>query len=221
MGLIWLVRHGQAAFGAADYDVLSPLGGRQAAALTDRLRRLGRIDRVVHGDLVRQRVTAELALQPLGFEVPIVQDARWNEFDQEALLVRTRPSGEAAVVADEQGRRDKVLLADAIDRATERWVADARGPTPGSFGAFRGGVEEGLADVATAPGTTVVFSSAGVIGAACLDLLGLPDSAWPHLNRVMVNAGVTKLVVGRRGVTLVSFNDHAHLEHDRELVTYR
>ena len=33
MGQILLVRHGQASWGAADYDVLSPLGERQAAAL--------------------------------------------------------------------------------------------------------------------------------------------------------------------------------------------
>ena len=32
MGVVLLVRHGQASFGAADYDVLSPLGERQAAA---------------------------------------------------------------------------------------------------------------------------------------------------------------------------------------------
>ena len=37
-----------------------------------------------------------------------------------------------------------------------------------------------------------------------------------------VNTGVTKLVTGRRGVTMVSFNEHGHLEgRDPELLTYR
>jgi hypothetical protein len=39
---------------------------------------------------------------------------------------------------------------------------------------------------------------------------------------VIVNTGIVKLAYGRAGTTLVSFNDHAHLEADpRELVTYR
>jgi hypothetical protein len=38
---------------------------------------------------------------------------------------------------------------------------------------------------------------------------------------VCVNSGVTKLVTGRRGVTLVSFNEHTHLESQPGLLTYR
>jgi hypothetical protein len=37
----------------------------------------------------------------------------------------------------------------------------------------------------------------------------------------VVNGSITKLVTGRRGVTLVSFNEHAHLESAPELLTYR
>ena len=33
MGTLYLVRHGQASFGADDYDVLSPLGHQQALRL--------------------------------------------------------------------------------------------------------------------------------------------------------------------------------------------
>ncbi|MDO8419608.1 MAG: histidine phosphatase family protein, partial [Rubrivivax sp.] len=33
MGTLYLVRHGQASFGAADYDQLSDLGARQCRAL--------------------------------------------------------------------------------------------------------------------------------------------------------------------------------------------
>ena len=42
---------------------------------------------------------------------------------------------------------------------------------------------------------------------------------WMRLNPVTVNASVSKVVVGARGTTLVSLNDHSHLEPD--LVTYR
>jgi hypothetical protein len=36
-----------------------------------------------------------------------------------------------------------------------------------------------------------------------------------------VNSGVTKLVSGRRGITLVSFNEHTHVEGLPGLLTYR
>jgi len=44
---------------------------------------------------------------------------------------------------------------------------------------------------------------------------------WRRLNPVCVNSGVTKLVTGRRGLTLVSFNEHTHLDPKPDLLTYR
>ncbi|NER60017.1 histidine phosphatase family protein, partial [Pseudomonas sp. MAFF212428] len=58
MGSIFLIRHGQASFGADDYDVLSPTGIAQSEALGDYLARLGlRLDRCVAGTLRRQQDT--------------------------------------------------------------------------------------------------------------------------------------------------------------------
>jgi broad specificity phosphatase PhoE len=71
-------------------------------------------------------------------------------------------------------------------------------------------------------GTVLASTSGGVIAAICADLLGIGGAGWLELNRVMVNASVTKLIAGSSGnFTMVSFNDHAHLEHDRSLITYR
>jgi hypothetical protein len=52
-------------------------------------------------------------------------------------------------------------------------------------------------------------------------LLGGDPALWSRLNVVCVNTGVTKVVTGRRGATLVSFNEHTHLEGEPELLTYR
>lgn len=79
-------------------------------------------------------------------------------------------------------------------------------------------VADGLGSGATA----VVFTSGGVISAVCARLLALPPAAVVAFNRVTVNAGITKVVHGRRGLTLVSFNDHAHFEGPNAgLLTYR
>jgi broad specificity phosphatase PhoE len=68
----------------------------------------------------------------------------------------------------------------------------------------------------------VVVTSGGVISAVCAGLLGLDDAAWAGLNRVIVNTAITKLVHGRSGTTLLSVNDHAHLEtQPKDFLTYR
>jgi hypothetical protein len=67
-----------------------------------------------------------------------------------------------------------------------------------------------------------VFTSGGVIAATATMLWELPEQALITLNRVAVNTAITKIVTGRSGVTLVSFNEHGHLEHGAEpLVSYR
>ncbi len=91
MGNLYLIRHGQASFGADDYDVLSPVGVRQSHALGEHLAQLGvRLDRCVAGDLRRQQDTARLALQALhasGCPVPAVEtDAAFNEFDADGVI---------------------------------------------------------------------------------------------------------------------------------------
>jgi broad specificity phosphatase PhoE len=62
VGQVLLVRHGQASWGAADYDVLSPLGERQAVATGTFLAGV-RPDAVVHG-------LANVSLRPSGAARP-------------------------------------------------------------------------------------------------------------------------------------------------------
>ncbi len=58
MGTLYLVRHGQASFGAADYDQLSPLGRLQSQRLGAWLRVQGlRFDAVLTGTLRRHAQT--------------------------------------------------------------------------------------------------------------------------------------------------------------------
>jgi len=66
MGQILLVRHGQASWGAADYDVLSSLGEEQGSAVGAALADV-QPDVVVHGTMLRQRRTAELAAAAAGW----------------------------------------------------------------------------------------------------------------------------------------------------------
>lgn len=60
MGTLYLVRHGQASFGADDYDVLSPLGHQQALRLGEYFAAKGMVfDAALTGTLQRQISTYE------------------------------------------------------------------------------------------------------------------------------------------------------------------
>lgn len=216
MGVLLLVRHGQASFGADDYDVLSPLGAEQARALAARLApAAGAVRRVVSGGLQRQRSTATELLRAWDREPgELVVDPRWDEYDALDVLTGLEvPSGSPS-----DGRAFQALL----DTGLARWTsgehdAEYREPWP----AFSARVRAALADASAGPGTTVAVASAGSVAVACAAVLDAPPPVWQALARTAVNAAVTKVVTGRSGTSLVSVNDHAHLEHDPRLVTYR
>lgn len=237
MGVLLLVRHGQASFGSDDYDVLSHTGHRQAEELGRSLADRGaRVDRIVTGALRRQRDTATALAHAAGWDLPAEQDARWDEFDHEGVLARHHPqfadpaTGRAFLAA----QPDPVAAYQRLfGEAVEAWVRGNFSPGADdvvgqveAHGAFVGRVRSALSDLAaaagegTGAGTTLVLTSGGVIAAIVAGLLDAPGS-WQRLNTVTVNTGVTKVLLGRRGPVLSTFNEHGHLEHDRSLITYR
>ncbi len=224
--IVLLIRHAQASFGAEDYDVLSELGRRQVDALAGALERRGVVaDVVVSGTLRRQRDTAQRWAQRTGARASV--DARWNEYSDDDVL--THHSTSATRLARRPGDApavDSQTFQTVLDDALASWIeagADGAGAQP--WPAFRAGIEAALDDVARGLGrgeTALVFSSGGTIAAAAAALLGLPAHAFVALNRVSVNTAISKVVVGRRGRSLVSYNEHGHLdEAGGDLLTYR
>ena len=225
MGILLLVRHGQASLGAADYDQLSGLGYRQARAAGARLARADLvIDRVVCGTLARQRdsaaaVMAELPPPPGNGPAgswPHVDD-RLDEYDHGALLATGTAAVSFETVTSAEANRE---LQPALEAAIARWAAGDAGAGE-SHDAFTGRVEAVMADLTREPGCTVAVTSGGVIAVACTQALGLEAGRWPALARVIVNGSITKFISGRTGTNLLTFNDHAHLEDDRSLISYR
>jgi broad specificity phosphatase PhoE len=216
VGVLVLLRHGQASMGAADYDQLSELGHRQARAAGARLARadLG-VGQVWTGALSRQQETARAVLAELGRPPGDLRtDDRLDEYDPAGILGTSDPF--AGATTPESRRALQVTL----DEALARWI---RGGTayPETHAAFTTRVQAAVAELAALPGTTLAVTSAGVIGVACAQVTGLPADRWPALARVAVNASLTKLITGSTGTNLLTFNDHAHLEDDRSLITYR
>jgi broad specificity phosphatase PhoE len=207
-----LVRHAQGSFGGADYYVLSERGREQAAALADDLETRGiGVTRVLSGSLARQQDTAAPIAERFGHETEI--DRRWNEYESEDFIA----SHASPSLCEGTQREFQALL----DEALVDWVTRDGGSWP----AFRDRVQSAFSEVAgslESGETAVISTSGGPIAAIAVGLLVLPPEAFVALNRVAVNAGVTKVVSGASGATLVSFNEHGYLERPgRSLLTYR
>jgi broad specificity phosphatase PhoE len=233
MAELFLIRHGQASFGAANYDKLSPVGEEQARLLGRWWRQCGLIcDRVVHGRPERQRETARLCLDESGGPAP----NRWEEldgfgeFDHETVIARHEPAfADKAVLqrflagAAEPRRAYQTMFAAAVARWTGgRYDGDYREPWP----AFRARVSGALQQVIAGPARRVaVFTSGGPITAVLQEVLALPDAASFGLNWPLVNSGVTRLRFSARAgaLTLATYNAHPHIDAtgDPALVTYR
>ena len=127
---IFLVRHGQASFGAQDYDELSPLGRTQSRALGRWLRAQGiRFDAAWCGERVRQRDTALLALAEMGQALEPGVDAAFNELDADRLLRHAVPrillqEGEAMLSKVQSGERIVTLEVTGKPWSTEQLAAE-------------------------------------------------------------------------------------------------
>jgi broad specificity phosphatase PhoE len=217
MGVVILVRHGQASFGADDYDVLSETGWEQGRLLGGWLgEKADSPTTLVRGSMRRHRETAEAAGWP-----DAVVDAGWDEFDHLGVVARYPDLP--------QGELDNREFQRVFELATARWTAgehDAEYDEPWS--AFRARVTASLADVcdrAGPGGTAVVVTSGGPIAAACAALVH-PDAddatfgrLWSRFNTTIVNSSFTRVVVGSTGARLLTFNEHPHLEGEH--LTYR
>jgi broad specificity phosphatase PhoE len=227
VGQLLLVRHGQASWDADDYDVLSETGWEQSRLLGRALAARGIVpDVALMGGLRRHRETAEACLAELGTAggsapVETVVDPGWDEFDHVTMLGKL-PTSFAG------DRPTKAEFQTWFESATDRWTGgEYDDEYDESFTVFTDRVGSALRRTAEAAGsgTAVVFSSGGPIAWSTASLLADEREAaarlWRRLNPVCVNSGVTRVVTGRSGTTLVSFNGHAHLDGLDGMLTYR
>ena len=220
MGTLYLVRHGQASVGAADYDQLSPLGRQQSERLGAWFRERGlRFDAVLTGTLRRHAQT--LAGIEAGMQVrhDVLTLPGLNEFDSEAV-VRTIHAGPiAAAETPEQVRQHFRLLRSGL----RQWMAGATQPAGmPSHADFVAGLVQALDQVRAtqAEGTTLLVSSGGPIATAISHVLSLGADATIELNLHIRNSALSEFKVGPKRHTLISFNTLPHLDGDAAAVTF-
>ena len=219
MSHVWLIRHGQASFGADDYDKLSELGVRQARMLGVFLARRGeRPERLLCGTLKRQRETAAALAEGLaegGVEVPELEiHAGFNENDADALIADWIARGGDVPNKDDRKGYYRIMV-----KALFAWH---RGEIDGSesFVSYEARVAEALALAAEGARPSFAVSSGGTIGQMVRKLMEAPPAQAARLQMQIKNSSYTRLAGRPERLSLLSFNETPHLDEQPELITW-
>ncbi len=241
MGTLYFVRHGQASFGAANYDQLSPLGERQSQALGRYWAQQGlQFDAVITGSLMRHRQTLahivegsnleqkkRLASVFKGFDATkIVANAgldealvgahpALNEYDSEALIAaQLRASAQSHEGLGDPRSPDGYKAHFRVLRlALQSWIAGDIAPLGmPAFAQFRSELMQVLHGVARADAQVLVVSSGGPISTALMHVLGAAPLTLIDLNYQMKNTAISTLHVSTSKLHVSGFNALPHLD---------
>lgn len=236
MASLYLIRHGQASFGSANYDQLSPLGQRQADVSGRFFADVGmHFAQAVSGDLSRQRETGERILASQAEAATLRVDPRLNEVDNEgqiaALLPMLCERDAAFAERVKAGRSDSKQYQKVIQAVFNAWVSPDCPELPGTaswpdyLAGVKGALEEAMSSAAGSS-DTAIFTSGGTIATAVSWVLGVPHEKIYGFYEPVFNCSITRLIFSRGRVSLSNFNDTAHLQLlsqqlGESLVTYR
>lgn len=212
MGTLYLVRHGQASFGAADYDQLSELGQKQSERLGRYWRERGvTFDAVLTGTLRRHAQTWAGIAAGAGYDNEVVALEGLNEYDSEAVIAAIHPQPLQRPDTPEMYRHHFRLLRDGL-RQWMNGVVSPRGMP--SYADFQAGVSDALDRVRRDhEGNVLIVSSGGPISTAVGQVLGTTPETTIELNLRIRNSALTQFDFNPKRHSLVSFNTLPHLDH--------
>lgn len=212
MGQLYLVRHGQASFGADDYDQLSELGRRQAVELGRYWARRGwRPDAVLTGSLRRHAQTWEGIAEGAGLDLQPLVWPGLNEYDSHAVIRTVHPHPLARPDTPELYRHHFRLLRDGLAQWMAGTVSPAGMPT---YEDFVRGVTGALDHVRTRHlnQRVLIVSSGGPISTAVGHVLGMSPEATIELNMRIRNSAVCEFQFNPKRHTLLTYNTLPHLD---------
>ena len=234
MGTLYLVRHGQASFGAEDYDNLSELGQRQSVRLGEYWRDKGlKFDAVLVGTLKRHAQTLAGITEGMATAAPgrpkqgtapsegsDVRDAtsvgatlQWpglNEYDSAAVIGAIHPGKLEKPDTPEMYRHHFRLLRDGLTQWMNGVVSPKGMPT---YPEFLRGVTSALDHVRkTHEGNVLIVSSGGPISTAVGHILGTTPEVTIELNLRIRNASITEFAYTPKRHMLLTYNTLPHLD---------
>ncbi|GLS24705.1 histidine phosphatase family protein [Marinibactrum halimedae] len=228
MSNVLMVRHGQASFGAANYDKLSTLGHQQARWLGDYYRVQGlRFDHVFVGEQVRHRETAEsLCTAFEGTVEPFQVHAGLNEFDFKAVIAAYQAKSANQQVLEGMTPREFFKL---LRKAMLAWMSNELDPShhpdfQETWTDFTGRVLAAAEVIGQAArnGRVLVVSSGGVMSTLMAHVLDCPNESIIDINLQVKNTAQITYQATSGGFKLTGFNATPHLESSErsEFITY-
>ena len=211
MGTLYLVRHGQASFGADDYDVLSAMGHQQSARLGEYFKLKGiAFDAALTGTLKRQIQTYAGICQGMGAEPAATQWPGLNEYDSHAVIAAIHPHKLEKPTSPEMYRDHFRLLKDGL----AQWMAGVVSPVGmPNYTEFVLGVTSALDHVRkNCDGNVLLVSSGGPISTAVGHVLGTSPETTIELNLRIRNCSVSEFAFTPKRHMLVTYNTLPHLD---------
>lgn len=208
MQKILMVRHGQASYGAEDYDNLSELGKQQSFWLGTHLHQLGFVPSLsVDGSLKRHAQT----LAEIGKSMPITKQITDPAFIEISLtnIVEGYRKKYNNLPDYEQ---DRSLLDEALRLVLTAWVEGQFIADELPWADYTAQVVNGLKRLEAHGENILVVTSGGTISAAVGAAQNLNAEAVVSMMLKIHNSSMTKLIATTRGFELHSLNNVAHLE---------
>lgn len=233
MSTIYFIRHGQASFGAENYDELSLIGQQQACLLGQHLQRIFKdkpIPLVMAGSMQRHQHTAQLALNSCVQEVSVLTNAAWNEFNHQQVFAKydarfQQPAILKQMIIDAGNPR--AYLSQIFSSAIERWTnGEFHSEYDESWLEFKTRVEIALDELCVhlkqnQTQDALVFSSGGVISVVLGKILGLTPEETFGLSWEIANASITQLSLLDGELKLSYMGEHDFISNQHpELLTW-
>jgi broad specificity phosphatase PhoE len=223
MPTLYLVRHGQASFGAEDYDNLSDLGHRQSLQLGHYFKAKNlKFDAAYAGTLRRHAQTYAGIAQGMGIAQDALLRPGLNEYDSDAVVAAIHPAPLSREKTPENYRKHFRLLRDGL----AAWMDGSAAPKAmPAYPDFVRGITDVLDEVRMQFGgqddaRILICSSGGPISTAVGHVLGTSPQTTIELNLRIRNSSVTEFAFTPKRHMLVTYNTLPHLEELPDWVTY-
>ncbi|MDU8928132.1 histidine phosphatase family protein [Alisedimentitalea sp. MJ-SS2] len=217
---LFLIRHAQASFGAANYDKLSDLGHEQSEELGRALKAQGVTPTSFWaGTLTRHRETLDGILRGMGASAAPQTHAGFNEFDFTALLNAKYAEQPAPENMHTERKSHFRTLRDTV----LEWERDDIPNPPESWADFTNRTRHAMRTAMDPDQQTVLaVSSGGAIGRIVADTLDCPPGQQIKLQLQTRNCSVTRFVYSARTTYLTGFNETPHINaaNQERLLTY-
>ncbi|OED36778.1 hypothetical protein AB833_25535 [Chromatiales bacterium (ex Bugula neritina AB1)] len=238
MTSIYLIRHGQASAGSANYDVLSPIGRHQASVLGEYLQQTDlAFDAIYSGTLERQIDTATIATGIDRSELS--QQQHFDEYNHKAIFERYLPrlaATDPEVDAAAQNGPNSLMSASVFTKLMLAWTNDANGTAAASdratgskqdfesWNSFKTRINDGIQQIANQhdrSASVAVFTSGGVISTLFHTIYNTTPQSTFEMNWSINNASLSHVKVTSGSLRLREFNNISHLllKNDKSLIT--